>query len=242
MANFPTADIIDFSYENATEAADRASMAGQSDADEVLFISSTATEIADFVRGTNNSVSYNSKGIFLTDAAANATLLAIQSPRFSQIRGSRPAPPAAADPVYEAFQMAYQTEYEGESIQNLSYTSNSYDAAWLVLYGISWAMFQEQGVINGTTIARGIRRVSNGNSPSIEIRLSSWANVKDAFAAGLSVNVQGASGHLDYDLASEEILRSDIDIWRIRPLAVDPNPADMIKDEITSIYRWTPDN
>jgi ABC-type branched-subunit amino acid transport system substrate-binding protein len=194
--------------------------------DEVLFISSQASDVVAFLDATAAQPGYAGLGIFLTDAAANADVIAgVQDPsRFAQVRGTRPAPlDESQDLVYASFIAAYSAEY-GEDVRPFSFTANAYDAAWLVAYGAAWAVLQEGG-ISGTHIARGLRRLSEGDR--VEVRPTNWNRVKQAFASGTSVDVVGASGELDYDPITEETSAS-IEIWRVESTA------------IHGIYQWNP--
>jgi branched-chain amino acid transport system substrate-binding protein len=67
-------------------------------------------------------------------------------------------------------------------------------------------------VVSGLEIARGLRQVSNG--PAVEIRPSSWSEIARRFAEGDAIDVNGASGRLDYDPRTEET-SAPISIWGI---------------------------
>jgi hypothetical protein len=50
---------------------------------------------------------------------------------------------------------------------------------------------------------------------AVDIQPTSWNTVVDAFRMGAGINVQGASGPLDYDPATEETT-APISLWVIR--------------------------
>ena len=87
----------------------------------------------------------------------------------------------------------------------------SYDAAWLGMYAMAHSAGSE-GAITGLGIARGLRQMSSGTA--ISVGSSSWEDAQAALASGNSIDVTGASGHLDYDPSSEETT-SPIEIWSI---------------------------
>jgi branched-chain amino acid transport system substrate-binding protein len=150
--------------------------------------------------------------IFLADGARDEQLLTeVQNGRalFDQVRGTAPSTPAGD--VYDSFAAAYASAYDPGRASDSVYTSYSYDAAWLAVYGTAWAQYQT-GTIDGTGIAKGLRRVSEGD-PEI-IRSNSWTDVRAHFEVGQSVDVDGASGHLDYDPVTEET-SGTVDIWVI---------------------------
>ena len=57
-------------------------------------------------------------------------------------------------------------------------------------------------------------RLSDPSGMSISVSLSSWTDVMANFAEGRSIDVNGASGALDFDDDTEETSNS-IDIWAI---------------------------
>ncbi len=193
-----------------TELTDAISDAGLTSAQEVLFISSQAPQIVTFLETADQLAGYAEKNIFLTDAAANPDVLAADTSLFARVRATRLAPLDADNPVYSSFIVAYDARYRA-NVQDFSYAANAYDAAWLLVYGAAWAQFQAQGGISGQHIARGLRHVSVGEK--VELRASTWTSVQQAFKAGDSIDVAGASGELDYDPATEET-SADVEVWK----------------------------
>lgn len=188
--------------------------------DEVLFVSS---DIADYVAmmtaatATDDleaAFTADGVGIFLADAAYSAMLIDetvdTSSALFAKIRGTRPAP--AEGVLFNAFAAAYAAEFDAPA-DSSGFTPHSYDAAWLVLYGIARAHFDEVSIA-GTGIARGLRRISAGDP--IDILPTSWPAAVEHFRAGESIDVQGASGPLDYDPDTEETT-APIQLWAIQP-------------------------
>ncbi|MBT3222922.1 MAG: hypothetical protein HN348_27915 [Proteobacteria bacterium] len=191
--------------------------AGLDDSQEVLFISSEGTDAVAFINGVSDNSNYDAKTIFLSDSAADIYFLDNTQDEsdgvYPSIRGSRPTVPSGT--VFDAFRSAYAAEFDGEDASTSVYTSFSYDAAWIGLYGMAWAI-QQEGEINGTNIAKGLRQLSAGLPPDqrIAVNPSNWNSVLARFAIGEAVDLDGASGHLDFDSETEETLGS-IDIWVI---------------------------
>lgn len=180
--------------------------------DEVLFISSEISDIKSFLIAAAELQGYSGKPIFLTDAAATSELFNgtdSAEALFEQIRGTRPSLPTGQ--VYDYFAASYATTY-GEDVSEYSYTAQSYDAAWMLAYGIAWSFYQED-ILTGTSIARGLRRLSDGTP--VEVRPLSWNEAKANFKAGLGIDLNGTSGSLDYDPATEETT-APIDVWAIQ--------------------------
>jgi ABC-type branched-subunit amino acid transport system substrate-binding protein len=212
-------------YDEDGERATMIGMAAQSDADEVLFVSSQTRQVIEFMDAAATAIGLDGKGIFLTDSAANPDLLRDAAPdRFDQVRGTRQAPrDENADLVYAAFIAAYSAEY-GEDVRPFSFTANSYDAAWLLVYGSAWSLFHDDR-IHGAGIGKGLRRISDG--PLIEIRATTWNQIRERFQRGESVDIAGASGHLDYDPVTEETTGT-IETWHIDD------------GSIVGLYTWPP--
>jgi len=193
--------------------------------EEVLFVSSDIDDITSFFSAAATITGYATKGIFLSDAAAtDDVLMGANSTRFGRVRATRPAPlDKDTDIVYATFLASYQTEY-GQDAAGQVFTAHSYDAAWLLTYGATWALFQEDA-ITGRNIARGLRRLSSGSV--LNVGPTSWVTIQQQFTAGNSINVRGASGPLDYDPVSEETT-ADIEIWTINGTSIQPE------------YTWPP--
>lgn len=181
------------------------------DTDEVVFVSSDLAEVVAFLDAAATLPGFAGVDIMLTDSARNQDLLDAAADAIDElgpIRGTSPALPTG--PVYDAFRAAYSVAYE-EDVTERSFTAHAYDAAWLAAYGVAWADAQEGGV-SGLGIARGLRQISDGEA--VEIRSSGWEGVIAAFASGTSVNVEGASGELDYDPVTGET-SGPIELWEL---------------------------
>ncbi len=198
-------------------------------ADEVAFISSDIEDYIDFFDGAvasdNLRDTYDAMGIFLPDAAFNVQLLdGVSSDAtilFDNVRGTRYPP--SEGPLFDTFSAAYATEYD-ENPESSGFTVHTYDAAWLVVYATAWAFYNESDG-GGRSLARGLRHMSSG--PTVSIRFSGWDQVVQAFMAGDSIDVEGGSGSLDYDPATEETTAPTA-LWGI----VEPSPGAFEFDDL----------
>ncbi len=183
------------------------------DVDTVFFISSEVAEIAEFLNAAaegNNLQRWKDIQIFLADGAAQAYVLDNTGDElYANILGSRPS--VTQGLVYDGFAASYAATFPGRDATDAVYTSYAFDATWLAIYGATWSKFNEGG-ISGLGIARGLRKVSEGEE--LEIRPTNWNPVKAQFKAGNSIDVLGASGELDFDPVTEETT-APIEIWRI---------------------------
>lgn len=180
-------------------------MAG--DFDAVLFIGEPLDATEFLLQATGNTNYSEEVQIYFTDAGAGDPVFAeverINDPRLiDQVRASRFATPAGF--VEQDFKDAYRLRFnDGIDPLTVTWTATSYDAFWLIAAGTAWATYQEDGVINGVTLARGFRKTVGG---SVEARFtpSGWNVILQRFMMGQNINVLGASGTLDFDLATEE--------------------------------------
>ena len=212
-----TAQTLFFGSEEQSELNDVIGQAlNVSDADEYLFISSDLADIRTFVGLPNLSQSIGDRVIFLPDSAFNNDLVDdVSSQIYANLRGTRPSFDLRS-PAYISFLASYRNTFNEDASQASAFTPHAYDAAWLVLYGVAWSSYQRGGDITGRHIAQGIRRASkpaSGRAP-IEVKAVSWGAVTDAFSKGIEINVQGASGDLDYNARTEELV-SPIQIWTV---------------------------
>ncbi|MEZ4235184.1 MAG: ABC transporter substrate-binding protein [Myxococcota bacterium] len=182
--------------------------------DEALYIGSTVRAVAGFLNGAATFATFQDgeTGIFLTDAARYDSLFEDAAPAaalYPYVRGTSPAAPSG--PVYESFRGAFASQFGGDSADGSIYTSYAFDAAWLMIYGSAWSAFQE-GEVTGVGMAKGLRHLSAGDD--VPIRTTSWTTVTANFEAGQSVDIEGASGPLDFDPQTEETTNA-VDVWVI---------------------------
>lgn len=209
-----------FPFVNDNERSEAVVKVSNTSVDEVLFIASNSGDIVAFLNGAGSTTGYETKSIFLTDAAASRDVFLEASgakPLFDRIRGTR-VRPLGEEFAYKTFLAGYQGEY-GEDAKNFSFTAQAYDAAWLVVYGSAWSLYRT-GDVHGRGIAQGLRKVScvsDGatqpcNATPFDVVSSSWMAIAKNFHAGTAIEIRGASGDLDFDLATEETLAT-IEVW-----------------------------
>lgn len=197
---------------NSGDIGDLASQVGTSGVEQVIFISSEKSDVSDFLVAAATISAFEGIGIFLADGAYDTAILeaaASAEPLFDQVFGTRPT--FIPGGVYDSFAAAYAAEYDGADAGSTAFAPYAYDAAWLAVYGAAWSEHQEGG-IHGLGIARGMRKISNGDE--IEVRPTSWNAVKARFESGERIDVVGASGSLDYDPSTGET-SAPIEVWGV---------------------------
>ena len=221
-----TADSFPFS--NVTDLGQITATVGDqtSDFEEVLVISSQTSDVADFLNAAAGIPGYAAMGIFLTDGARDAQLLeetaGTANALYPNIRGTVPA--ILQGLVYNAFSAAYTIVYNGQNPADFGFSAHAWDASWLALIGAAWADAQEAEV-TGTTIARGLRKVSSGDP--LDLGPTDWTEVRANFSGGTAVDVSGASGALNYDPESGETT-APIFVWRINAAGDDFEDIDCV--------------
>ena len=185
--------------------------------DEVLFISSTASDSREFLRYAASIPALVEMRFFLTDAAVTSPEFlddALVEPLFPRLRGSRRPP--ATGPIYEQFVAAYRARFmERADITQYPYVPYAYDATWLVFAGAVWSA-AEVGAVRGSGLAEGLTHLSETGSsvPAFDLLPGCWEALSAELAAGRDVDVRGASGELDFDATTGET-SGPVEIWRV---------------------------
>lgn len=208
---------VRFSFDNPTTLGEAITDAGNAGVQEVVFLSSEVVDIVSFFEAVAVSSDFNGADpveVFLADAGADPFLLAntaeLDGVVYDRVRGTRPKVPEGD--VFEQFQTAFASRF-GDDPADAVYAAYTYDAAWLAIYGHAWSTYQEGGV-SGLGIARGLRRVSDPIGGILPVRPGSWEVVVEKFQAGTSLDLDGASGPLDFDPVTGETSAA-IEVWVI---------------------------
>ncbi|MBN1206002.1 MAG: ABC transporter substrate-binding protein [Myxococcaceae bacterium] len=148
---------------------------------------------------------------FFTDSAKDAQLLQDATVR-GQIQGAYGTAPAqGVGLAFNSFRSTFITDFKADPLE-YSFTSHSYDSMYLLGLGVAYS----QGTSNAVTslkIAEGLTQVSNEALPPIELAPSKFTETSGELAAGRSINVEGASGSLQFNEAGEA--PSPIELWRV---------------------------
>lgn len=183
--------------------------------DQILVISSDPADVISFLDIAAEDANFDGVGIFLPDGGRTAELFRPSDEprelffREDRIRGTVPKTPMGRQ-VYETFAANYDLVFP-DNPDDFGFTAHAYDAAWILLYGTAWAYYQDEAV-TGTAIARGLRRLSSGTE--VRVGPAEWNLVKGEFEAASGVDIDGASGALDFDSTTEET-SAPVDVWRI---------------------------
>ncbi|MCB9677813.1 MAG: ABC transporter substrate-binding protein [Alphaproteobacteria bacterium] len=210
LLNAAGGDASLFIFSTDTLGAQVAAVANSGDGpfDEVLVISSDASDYNGFLAAANANAAFATLPIFMSDGGRTSDIFPAVGALGPNIRGSVPALPEGI--VFDGFDASYAVEY-GESSNLHSFVPHTYDAASLVIYAHAWAVYNEEGT-RGVHLARGFRKLSTG--PDIAISAPAITEVIAQFRQGNSIDIEGTSGLLDYNLTTGE-LPSTIEVWSI---------------------------
>ena len=193
--------------------------------EEVLFISPEVVDYAALINTARILEGYRKKGLFLTDGAAQQSLLdsTVESTNiYPWIRGTRPARPSGT--LWGYFTTSYFNHY-GRNPLNDAYSAYAHDAGWLSLYAAARAKLND-GQVTGKGMAAAMRRMSEGES--VTLNRSAWLKGLNLIESGSSIDVEGSSGALDYDPVTEETF-APIEVWNIQGSTSDGWSLGMIR-------------
>jgi branched-chain amino acid transport system substrate-binding protein len=151
---------------------------------------------------------------FFSDSVKDKALMA-DTQAAAQAEGFYGTAPAQGTGLaFNTFQNRFRDRYGNDkNPAEYAYTSNAYDAMYLLALSASWALGRSD-IVTGPALAEGLTQVSTG-TPSAQTQLtnSNFTYLSTELAAGRSVNVDGASGQLDFDAHGEA--SSPVELWQV---------------------------
>lgn len=161
---------------------------------------------------TNPTLSYASgHRWFFSDSAKDPAIITSQT--LGQLRGALGTTPAqGTGTAYADFRSRYRDRFRIDA-NDFSFTSHSYDAAFLVMLGAAYAT-RDNGALTGGRISEALTKVSVGTGTSFRLSPMTWRDASAALAAGRSVNLDGTSGQLDFDLDAGAPA-SPYEVWQV---------------------------
>lgn len=112
-------------------------------------------------------------------------------------RGTAPSQGKGNQQAYTLFSANYQSAF-GEDPITYSFTSHSYDAAWLVMLAAASAS-NGGGAITGPRMAVGMTRLQNAVIAT-PVTPTNWTSLSDELARGGTIDLDGVSGPLTFNL------------------------------------------
>ncbi|WP_338870034.1 ABC transporter substrate-binding protein [Myxococcus stipitatus] len=158
---------------------------------------------------------------FFTDASKEAglfTALGAQRSLVEGAYGTAPAQVRPGDTVYLTFRERFRATYDNDPGQ-FSFTAHAYDSMYLVALGAAFAAGPDVNSpqpITGDRIAQGLSKVTPGanvQANRFALGFSQFTDARNEIRTGKVINVQGASGALDFDATGEA--SSEYELFRI---------------------------
>ncbi|MBK8939194.1 MAG: ABC transporter substrate-binding protein [Polyangiaceae bacterium] len=141
--------------------------------------------------------------------------LAPGTPVIERVRGSIPGP--ATSPTFDAFAGDYDTDFPSDETgqgPNVFGAAGAYDIVFMIAYSSIAARGEP---LTAETLARGFSALSDTEATEIEAGSSKIGQAASILSASDgTINFQGASGDLDFDISTGEA-PSPIQIWCVPP-------------------------
>ncbi|QRN95591.1 ABC transporter substrate-binding protein [Archangium violaceum] len=149
---------------------------------------------------------------FFSDSVKDAALLT-DSQAAAQARDFHGTAPAqGTGQAFSTFQNRFLDKYKKDPAA-YAYTSNAYDAMYLLGLSASWSL-GTSNTVTGPKLAEGLTKVSTGTSSTqTQLTNSNFTYLSTELAAGRSVNVDGASGQLNFDASGES--SAPVELWQV---------------------------
>jgi branched-chain amino acid transport system substrate-binding protein len=149
-----------------------------------------------------------------TDSAQSSQIISGVSD-FAQIATAiGTAPAQGAGPAYGSFASSFKSQF-GVDPGGYGYTSQSYDATYLLALGGSFAVGSNgTSPFTGERIATGLTRLATPGANTYQLGPSQFIGARGDLENGRTIQVQGASGPLAFDPTTGES-PAPIEIWGI---------------------------
>jgi ABC-type branched-subunit amino acid transport system substrate-binding protein len=135
--------------------------------------------------------------------------------RLAAAIGTSPSVAGSASQAYGDFASDYIGHFTTDP-STTSYIANTYDATMLLAVAAAYASGQPGG-ITGENMAQGLTQLSAADAGKIELlEPNNFPTITSYFTQNKKLNVQGASGDLDFD-PSTGVAPGPIDIWKVYP-------------------------
>ncbi|HEY0092875.1 MAG TPA: ABC transporter substrate-binding protein, partial [Archangium sp.] len=177
-------------------------------ADDAVVILKEASTLTNLKRGSTTTTGHR---WFFSDSVKDVALLGDAQVRDLAQGYYGTAPAQGAGQAFQAFKDAFENKNQKDP-SAYAYTSNAYDAMYLLELATAYSL-GTTGAVTGPKMAEGLTKLSTGTNKT-ELTNSNFTYLASELAAGRSVNVEGASGPLDFDLAGEA--PAPIELWQVQ--------------------------
>lgn len=134
---------------------------------------------------------------FFSDSSKDPSIITADSlPQLVGAIGTTPAQGAGI--AYADFRSRYRDRFRIDP-NDFSFTAHSYDAAYLVMLSAAYAL-RDNGQATGPRMKEALTKVSASGGTVFRLSPMAWRDASAALMAGRTINVEGTSGGLDFDL------------------------------------------
>ncbi|MCA2979146.1 MAG: ABC transporter substrate-binding protein, partial [Myxococcaceae bacterium] len=148
---------------------------------------------------------------FLSDSAKDLSLITPGTgPSLLGALGTAPA--QGSGTAYLDFRTRYLATFRSDP-DGFSYTGHSYDAAMVVMLSAAWAA-RDDGAVSGPRLSDGMRQLSAKTGPRFRLGPTEWRDAAAALGRGQPIDVEGASGELDFDV-NTGAPSARYEVWRV---------------------------
>jgi branched-chain amino acid transport system substrate-binding protein len=155
---------------------------------------------------------------FLLTDGAFAPALFSMNPSTSilmRIQGTAPATPSGA--VFNTFEASYFGKY-GMSAASTAFVANSYDALYAIAIAMGVVPATEK--VTGGRLIPGMQMLSSGLPMNVGI--GDYAAAYTRLSEGGTVNLTGASGPIDFNPDTGDVLSAPFEVWSVNTSTMPP--------------------
>jgi branched-chain amino acid transport system substrate-binding protein len=126
--------------------------------------------------------------------------------------GTLPGDPSG--PTFDAFATHFKLNFNDDATQR-SFTAHSYDAAYALILAHAWALRDDKNKkLSGADLVEGLQKLSDPNGTKYTLESTNYVAATSELLAAKAINIDGASGPLDFDPDSGEPT-SAVEIWQV---------------------------
>jgi ABC-type branched-subunit amino acid transport system substrate-binding protein len=177
----------------------------------VLVITVRAGNTLTIVKALADTPAGNAK-FYFTDGAKDAAAMFDQSlpakvqSIIAASQGTAPASPSGD--VYDTFLANFNAKWQ-RNAADFSFTAHAYDATYIGAFGVVYASRQNDDY-DGNQVIEGMLKLSSGMP--VDIKFSTFSAAKTSLVDGMSLDIRGASGLLQFNPDTGEA-PGNIEIW-----------------------------
>ncbi len=181
---------------------------------DVLVVAAPATMAAKVVAARAKHKNLAAAALLLSDSAHNPDFIAGagDAANLADAKGTLPGAPEG--PAFKTFRSRYISSFGDDPAQQ-SFTAHAYDAAWCLALAHAWALGKAgKGKADGKGLNAGLGQLSDATTKAVTLEPTAFSPMRKALMAGTAVNIEGASGPLDFDASTGEA-PSPVGIWSV---------------------------